>query len=104
MPTPVARLISPTGRRITEVEIGSTKSSNLKKLGWRLYTGPGEATAGFDGTMPSRPGKVEHVPVDADKDPRNGWLIPESDPNVKRVLSPAGSFDQNPSAANLLTP
>lgn len=99
MPTPVARLISPTGRRITEVEIGSTKSSNLKRLGWRLYTGPGEASAGFDGKH-SR----GIVPIDADKDPRNGWLIPETDPNVKRVLSPAGSFDQNPSAANLLTP
>ncbi len=96
MPIFVNRMLSPTHRRIVAVEGGSNTAQQLRALGWRSYYGSAKVTEGFDGVCQSG-GTVN-------PDPRNGWVIDGTDPNLTPKVPydrPAGSVDQNPHALNL---
>ena len=92
---PRIRLLSPTRRRIAFVHPGSDTSEQLHHLGWRLYTGPAQVYTTHKG-----PGKTDS-PFNPALDPRNGFIIPGTDPALTPIARPAGSLDHNPYAVDI---
>jgi len=91
---PRIRLISPLQRRIATVHPSSATSEQLHRLGWRLYTGPAKVATHHAGS-----GRREAA-MRPDADPRNGFIIPGTDPDLEPSTR-AGSIDFNPYGADI---
>jgi len=92
---PRIRLLSPSRRRIAYVHLGSNTSEQLHRLGWTAYDGPATVYSHYTGS------KRMDACIRPDADPRNGFIVPGSDPDLTPVDRPAGSIDFNPHGVDI---
>lgn len=93
---PRIRLLSPTHRRIAYVHPGSPTHDQLHTLGWNRYDGPATVVSHHAG-----PGRLDAA-MRPDADPRNGFIVPGSDPDLIPSERPAGTVDFDPHVGEIV--